>query len=116
MKEQIERGGVYGDRGQQLVLIGIEMDRARLEEMLDMCLLTDEEFELGPDAWAEYENPFLEAVLGDLLEELDELDEEEGEEGEEDEEAGEEDEEEEEEEKPKSRSSKKRSKPSEDEE
>lgn len=111
MKAQIEKGGEYGDRAQQLVLIGVDMDRTRLEEMLDMCLLTEEEFALGPDEWAEYENPFLEAVLGDLLDELEEG--EEGEEGEEDEEEAEdieavEDDEEVEEVKPKS---KKRSKP-----
>lgn len=112
MKAQIEKGGEYGDRAQQLVLIGIDMDRTRLEEMLDMCLLTEEEFALGPDEWAEYENPFLEAVLGDLLDELEE--DAEGEEGEEMEEDGEDvdamevDDEEVEEVKPKS---KKRSKP-----
>lgn len=95
MREEIERGGEFGDRRQQIVLIGISMDRERLEQMLDMCLLTDEEMALGEDVWAEYENPFLEAVLGDLLEEL----EEDGEEGEEEEEGeGEDDEEEAEEE------------------
>lgn len=123
MKEQIENGGEYADRGQQLVLIGIDMDRARLEEMLDMCLVTDEEFALGPDEWAEYENPFLEAVLGDLLAELEEAEEgeEDGEAGEEDEEDGEEQveamdaDEQEEEAQPKSRGSKKRSKPTDEE-
>lgn len=36
----------YGDRQTELVLIGQRMDRARVESMLDTCLLTDEEMAL----------------------------------------------------------------------
>ena len=43
----------WGDRCQQIVWIGISVDRARITAMLDACLLTDEEMALGPEAWAE---------------------------------------------------------------
>lgn len=35
---------VYGDRLTELVFIGIDMQRERIEEELDSCLLTDEEY------------------------------------------------------------------------
>ena len=42
--------GVYGDRHQELVLIGIEMDEATLRARFDACLITDAEIsEYGPD-------------------------------------------------------------------
>lgn len=34
---------VWGDRMTELVMIGVEMDRANVEQRLDVCLLTDEE-------------------------------------------------------------------------
>lgn len=39
---------VWGDRCQQLVWIGVDMDEGALRAMLDGCLLTDAEMELGP--------------------------------------------------------------------
>lgn len=87
MREEIAEGGQYGDRRQQVVIIGVHMDRTEVEALLDACLLTDEEFEGGPDAWLEMENPFFEEIFAGL--ELIEEDEE-GEEGEEGEEDGEE--------------------------
>ncbi|MEL7337573.1 MAG: GTP-binding protein, partial [Planctomycetota bacterium] len=50
--------GVYGDRHQELVFIGHEMDQARITQTLDACLLTDDEFAQGPEAWANFEDPF----------------------------------------------------------
>lgn len=47
-----------GDRRQEIVIIGMNMDREGLTKMLDSCLLTDEEMQLGPDAWAKYPDPF----------------------------------------------------------
>jgi G3E family GTPase len=48
----------WGDRRQQLVLIGMNMDEAALRAGLDACLLTDAELAAGPEAWAEYDDPF----------------------------------------------------------
>ncbi|KAF6255133.1 CobW/HypB/UreG, nucleotide-binding domain-containing protein [Scenedesmus sp. NREL 46B-D3] len=43
----------WGDRCQELVWIGVDMDEAALRGMLDTCLLTDDEMALGPAAWLE---------------------------------------------------------------
>jgi len=48
----------YGDRQQELVLIGIGMDEAALRRGFDHCLLTDEEMRAGPSAWKDYDDPF----------------------------------------------------------
>ena len=50
--------GEYGDRHQELVFIGHQIDEARIREALDQCLLTDSEFAQGADAWTEYDDPF----------------------------------------------------------
>jgi G3E family GTPase len=44
----------HGDRRQELVLIGIGMDRQELTRRLEECLLTDDEMRLGPDGWKEF--------------------------------------------------------------
>jgi len=49
---------LYGDRRQELVVIGHELDESSFRERIDKCLLTDEEFEAGPEVWADYEDPF----------------------------------------------------------
>ncbi|RFA25769.1 hypothetical protein CAI21_18570 [Alkalilimnicola ehrlichii] len=48
----------YGDRQQELVLIGIDMDEAALRARFDACLLSDEEMAAGPAAWRDYDDPF----------------------------------------------------------
>lgn len=48
----------YGDRRQEIAFIGSEMDRTAIEERLDACLLSDEEFAEGPIAWADHDDPF----------------------------------------------------------
>jgi G3E family GTPase len=48
----------WGDRRQEIVLIGQALDRADLEEMLDEALLTDDEFRSGPSTWAGMPDPF----------------------------------------------------------
>ena len=50
--------GSYGDRKQEIVLIGVHLDEASLRKKLDDSLLTDEEFALGPEVWKNYEDPF----------------------------------------------------------
>ncbi|MCA9033550.1 MAG: GTP-binding protein [Planctomycetaceae bacterium] len=48
----------YGDRRQELVFIGQEMEINSVRAALEACLLTDEEYGQGPDGWADYEDPF----------------------------------------------------------
>ncbi len=48
----------YGDRRQELVFIGQNVDEARLRAELDGCLLTDLELAAGPDAWRRYPDAF----------------------------------------------------------
>lgn len=48
----------FGDRRQEVVFIGAGMDREELTRQLDACLLTEDEFAAGPQAWARYEDPF----------------------------------------------------------
>lgn len=48
----------WGDRRQELVLIGQEMDEAALRARLEACLLTDAEMALGPAGWAALPDPF----------------------------------------------------------
>jgi hypothetical protein len=45
----------YGDRRQELVFIGIDMDRHAICTQLDAALLTHEEMALG---WEQWPNPF----------------------------------------------------------
>ena len=49
--------GEYGDRLQELVLIGNAMSEETIRETLDACLLSVDEYALGPDHWADFEDP-----------------------------------------------------------
>jgi G3E family GTPase len=48
----------HGDRRQELVLIGKDMDEAALTAMLDAALLTPAEVQRGVKAWAKLPDPF----------------------------------------------------------
>ncbi len=52
----------YGDRRQQLVYIGQDLDQAAMLRDLRNCLLTDEEMDLGESGWATLDDPFPEWV------------------------------------------------------
>ncbi len=52
-----EFDGPYGDRRQEIVFIGIDMDRPVIESLLEGCALTDEEMAEGPASWATYSDP-----------------------------------------------------------
>ncbi len=47
----------YGDRRQELVVIGIQMDVLSTQNLLRSCLLTDAEMEGGPAQWARFVDP-----------------------------------------------------------
>ena len=47
----------YGDRRQELVFIGTDVDKEALRAKIDACLLTDDEFQEGPDVWQQYDDP-----------------------------------------------------------
>lgn len=49
--------GEHGDRHQELVFIGQDLDQQRIEKILDDALLTDAEFGDGPDAWSNHIDP-----------------------------------------------------------
>jgi G3E family GTPase len=47
-----------GDRRQELVLIGVDIDPAQWRAKFDACLLTDGEYALGAEDWATFADPF----------------------------------------------------------
>jgi G3E family GTPase len=48
----------WGDRAQELVFIGVDVDQPAIEAMLDACLLTAAEQAAGEAAWRAYQDPF----------------------------------------------------------
>ncbi|RAS31978.1 GTP-binding protein [Paraburkholderia bryophila] len=47
-----------GDRRQELVMIGVGIEPAVWKAKFDACLLTDDEYALGPQAWQQFTDPF----------------------------------------------------------
>jgi len=54
---------LYGDRRQELVLIGTGMDETKITELLDGAILTDEEFALEPEVWCSWPKFITDNVL-----------------------------------------------------
>lgn len=48
----------YGDRRQQLAIIGVDLNEASIRTRLDACLLTDEELALEASRWMDFVDPF----------------------------------------------------------
>jgi G3E family GTPase len=48
----------YGDRRQEIVVIGVDLDREAITRIFDKCLLTNEEFLLGEEEWQSFPDPF----------------------------------------------------------
>lgn len=59
---------VYGDRGQELVFIGQDLDEAKATESLGSCLVTDEEDKGGVPVWKRFKDPLPRWQLMDDLE------------------------------------------------
>ncbi len=47
-----------GDRRQELVMIGVDLDKTAWQAKLDACLVNDAEYAAGPEAWAHLADPF----------------------------------------------------------
>ena len=64
----------YKDRRQEIVFIGHRMRRDNIQELMDSCLLTDEEMALGPEKWKETMGhlDIINLTLGDKEEEEEE--------------------------------------------
>ena len=48
----------WGDRRQELVIIGLSVNEAALRARLDACLVTEDELAAGPEALASLRDPF----------------------------------------------------------
>ena len=48
----------FGDMRQELVFIGQGLDKNKITQLLDECLLTDEDLLRGKDHWAKFSDPF----------------------------------------------------------
>jgi len=57
LKEILQKNGEewpHGDRCQELVFIGKDLNHEQIQFLLDQCLLDDEEMEWGPKMWQQY--------------------------------------------------------------
>ncbi len=63
----------FGDRRQEIVIIGQNLNKEAITTMFDSCLLTDKEMELGEEAWQDFTDPFpMWSLASDEDEEYDE--------------------------------------------
>ena len=47
----------YGDRRQELVFIGTNINKEDINARIEACLLTEKEFEQGPEIWKTFNDP-----------------------------------------------------------
>ena len=47
----------HGDRRQEIVLIGTDINKEDLNKRLSECLLTDDEYQQGPEEWKKHPDP-----------------------------------------------------------
>jgi len=47
----------WGDRRQEVVIIGVGIEEEKVSALLDACLLTEEEMKAGAKAWKQYPDP-----------------------------------------------------------
>jgi G3E family GTPase len=59
-KQAVEKSWTapYFDHRQEIVFIGIDMDKEAIKKQLDDCLLTDDEWKLGVVGWRTFNDPF----------------------------------------------------------
>ena len=48
----------FGDMRQELVFISQNLDETKIKNLLDECLLSDDDLLLGKKHWAKFEDPF----------------------------------------------------------
>jgi hypothetical protein len=48
----------YGDRQNEIIISGLDMDIEKVKKELQACVLTDEEYSLGSEAWTRYTDPY----------------------------------------------------------
>ena len=53
----------FGDMRQELVFIGQGLNQNKITQLLDDCLITDDDLLLGKKYWAKFSDPFPDWVL-----------------------------------------------------
>ena len=49
---------IWGDRRQELVIIGQDLNQLEVTDALNACLLSDQEMQSGPASWSTLPDPF----------------------------------------------------------
>jgi G3E family GTPase len=58
LQAKVDREGEFGDRRQEFVIIGRNIDKVMLEKGLSQCLLTEDEIGKGMNSWKNINDPF----------------------------------------------------------